>query len=354
MPRRNGAMLMNNLIMPLLTMLGLMGCKGYADLKVDEFENMLSQDKTAQLVDVRTPDEYAAGHIPGAINIDWYSEDFIDKAKALLSTERPVMVYCRSGKRSAAAAAKLDGNYFKTYNMLGGYLAWTTAEKPVSTYDVEGFKTASGEPIAITLIKHASLEIRYKGLSIQVDPVSGYGKPTDYAKEFPKADIILITHEHGDHFDKEAIATLRKDDTQLIANPRCAEMLGWGKALANGEKATLPEGIQLQAVPAYNTTEGHLQFHPKGRDNGYVLTIDGFRIYIAGDTEDIPEMAELKDIDVAFLPVNQPYTMTVEQCVKAAKTISPKVLIPYHFSNTDITSLPEQLPGIDVRLRQMQ
>ena len=95
-------------------------------------------------------------------------------------------------------------------------------------------------------------------------------------------------------------------------------------------------------------------FHPQGRDNGFVLTIDGLKIYIAGDTEDIPEMAGLKDIDVAFLPVNQPYTMTVEQCVNAAKVISPKVLIPYHFSSTDLSSLPDLLPEINVLLRHME
>lgn len=345
---------MKSLILTLLSMLGVLGCKGYADLNVDEFEKMLSKDKAAQLVDVRTPEEYAAGHLPGAININFQDEAFIENAKALLSKEQSVMVYCRSGKRSAAAAAVLDGNFFKTYNLLGGFLAWTGAGKPVSAYDVEGFKTASGELLTVSLIKHGSLAIRYKGLSIQVDPVSGYGRQTDYAKVFPKADIILVTHEHGDHFDKDAIASLRKDDTQLFTNARCAEMLLWGKALANGESASLPGGILLDAVPAYNYTEGRLQFHPKGRDNGFVLTIDGFRIYIAGDTEDIPEMAGLKDIDLAFLPVNQPYTMTVDQCVKAAKTLAPKVLIPYHFAQTDLSSLPGQLPGIDVRLRQMQ
>ena len=237
---------------------------------------------------------------------------------------------------------------------LFGFLGWTEAGKPVSTYETERFMTPSGESVDITLIKHASLEIRFKGRSIQVDPVSGYGKPTDYATEFPKADWILVTHEHGDHFDPEAIAALRGESTGLVTNARCAGMLGWGTVLANGDRTELGEGIGLEAVPAYNYTEGHQQFHPKGRDNGYVLTLDGLRIYIAGDTEDIPEMAGIEGVDIAFLPVNQPYTMTVDQCVRAAQMLSPKVLIPYHFSQTDLSSLPDRLPGIDVRLRQMQ
>ena len=224
-----------------------------------------------------------------------------------------------------------------------------------SSYEVETFTTGSGEPVNVTLIKHGSLAVSYKGKSIQIDPVGGLGKPTNYAKEFPKADVILITHEHGDHLDKAAIDALYEEGkTVIVTNANCAAMLGKGKVMANGDSMTILDEIKLDAVPAYNYTEGHTQFHPKGRDNGFVLTIDGLRIYIAGDTEDIPEMAELKDIDVALLPVNQPYTMTVEQCVKAAKTISPKVLIPYHFSNTDLSGLPEQLPGIKVLLRQMQ
>jgi L-ascorbate metabolism protein UlaG (beta-lactamase superfamily)/rhodanese-related sulfurtransferase len=337
-----------------LSFLSLIGCKGYSNLTLDAFEAMLNDDKTAQLVDVRTPDEYAEGHLPGAVNIDWYADDFLEKAQSLLELSHPVLVYCRSGKRSAEAASKLGKAGFEVSNLQGGYLAWTEAGKPVSMYEVERFRTVTGEPVAITLIKHACLEIRYKGLSIQVDPVSGLGKPTDYATEFPKADIILVTHEHGDHCDKTAVDALQKDGTKLVTNARSRDILGWGTVMANGDELDLQEDMHLQAVPAYNNTSGHLQFHPKGRDNGFVLTLDGLRIYIAGDTEDIPEMADLKDIDIAFLPVNQPYTMTVEQCVHAAKTIAPKVLIPYHFSQTDISSLPEALPGIEVRLRQMQ
>ena len=220
--------------------------------------------------------------------------------------------------------------------------------------EVETFNTPGGKQVAITLVKHGSLEIRYDGLSLQFDPVAGLGKPTDYAAEFPKADYLFVTHEHGDHLDPVAIEALTGDNTVFITNARCAEITGKGEVMANGDSRTRRDDIKVDAVPAYNYTEGHTNFHPQGRDNGFVLTIDGLRIYIAGDTEDIPEMADIKDVDIAFLPVNQPYTMTVEQCVAAAKVLQPKVLIPYHFSRTDLSALPEQLPGIEVMLRQMQ
>ena len=334
---------------------GLFSCKAaYTDLSVVEFENKLAGDGTIQLVDVRTPEEYAEGHLPGAININWYNSTFLDQVKAVLSADRPVAVYCRSGKRSAAAAARLETAGFRVFNLLGGYMAWTEAGKSVSRYEVERFITDSGKAVDITLIKHGSLEIRHAGRSIQVDPVAEYGKHTDYAAEFPKADVILVTHEHPDHFEPGTIRTLTGDATRVILNGTCRERLGGGEIMANGENAELFGGILLEAVPAYNTTPGREKFHPKGNGNGYVLTIDGLRIYIAGDTEDVPEMAQLKDIDVAFLPVNQPYTMTLEQCIRAARLIAPKVLIPYHYSATDLSDIPAALPGIDVRIRQMQ
>jgi L-ascorbate metabolism protein UlaG (beta-lactamase superfamily) len=133
-------------------------------------------------------------------------------------------------------------------------------------------------------------------------------------------------------------------------------MYGKGEVMKNGDKLQLTDDFTIEAVPAYNYTEGHTQFHPKGRDNGYILTIDGLRIYIAGDTEDIPEMTAIKDIDVAFLPCNQPYTMTPEQLVKAAKIIKPKVVFPYHYGQTDVSALPEILKaaGIEVRIRHYE
>ena len=237
-------------------------------------------------------------------------------------------------------------------------LAMTTtiaAESLAAEFKTDTFKTKGGKEVVITAIKHASMRIQYDGFDIQVDPVVKFAPVTDYSK-FPKADVILVTHEHFDHFDRDAIETLKKDGTQVIANPSVQKMIGYGTAMANGESRVVCNGIAIDAVPAYNMTAGRTKFHPKGRDNGYVLTLDGLRIYIAGDTEDIPEMVKLKDIDIAFLPCNQPYTMTPEQVAKAAKTIKPKVLFPYHYSETPIKRVAELLvdTSIDVRIRDYQ
>ena len=337
-------------------LLGVLSCTSgtpVTNLETDGFETKAG-DPAVFLVDVRTPEEYADGHLPGAANIDWNAPDFMDLFTTACPKETPVAVYCRTGRRSAEAAKKLSKAGYSVTNLLGGIEAWQAAGKPVTKYEGETFFTDNGAPVRITLIKHGSLEIACKGLSIQVDPVAGLGKPTDYAAEFPKADVILVTHEHGDHFDRVALEALGAKADNLITNARVAEMLGWGAIMANGDSRDLPAGIHLDAVPAYNYTEGHTNFHPQGRDNGFILTIDGLRIYVAGDTEDIPEMADIKDIDVAFLPVNQPYTMTVDQCIHAAQVLQPKVLIPYHFSQTDLSGLPDALPDIQVLLRQMQ
>ena len=225
-----------------------------------------------------------------------------------------------------------------------------TTQTPENTNQDDVYTTKSGKQVTFTFIKHASLEIKYDGLSIQVDPVKKLPPETDYSK-FGKADFIFVTHEHFDHFDKDAIAALSNDKTEVVLNKICADMLGSGKAMNNGEKLTLRDDIAVEAVPAYNTTPDHLQFHPKGRDNGYVITLDGLRIYIAGDTEDIPEMEQLNDIDIAFLPCNQPYTMTPEQLANAAKKFNPKVIYPYHFSETPVERINDLLKGTDIKVK---
>lgn len=232
-------------------------------------------------------------------------------------------------------------------------LASACGQQNFENAEVDTFTTKSGKTVKFHALVHASIRIDYDGKMIMVDPVTKLGDKTiDYAA-MPKADFILITHEHFDHLDTAAIKRLTGDNTQLTTNQRCAEILGYGQVMSNGDMIELADGITVEAVPAYNTTEGHLQFHPKGRDNGYILTLDGLRIYIAGDTEDIPEMADIQDIDIAFLPCNQPYTMTVDQLVRAARSFKPRMVYPYHYSQTDITPLPQRLKGdgIEVRLR---
>ena len=221
------------------------------------------------------------------------------------------------------------------------------------SYEVDEFTTKSGKTVKFHALMHSCIRIEFDGKEIQIDPVLKLGNRTvDYAA-MPKADYLFVTHEHGDHYDANAIKLLSTDKTQLVMNKRCAEMYGAGRVMVNGDKLQLAD-MSVEAVPAYNNTEGRTQFHPNGRDNGYILTIDGLRIYIAGDTEDIPEMSQIKDIDIAFLPCNQPYTMTPEQLVKAAKIIKPKVLFPYHYGQTDLSTIAEQLKGIDVRIRHYE
>ena len=350
---------MKKLFAYLLATLGLnVACAqaSYEDADVKGFAELMTNPNVVVL-DVRTADEFKDGHLVGALNIDQAQSDFIQKVKETLPTDRTIAVYCRSGRRSANAAGRLAAEGYKAVNLKGGILAWKEAKMPVTTdtYEVDVFKTKSGKTLKFYALVHASIRIEYDGREIEIDPVTKLGNKTIDYTAMPKADYIFVTHEHGDHFDKEALKQLTGDKTQLITNKRCAEMLGYGEIMVNGQSSTFND-ITVEAVPAYNISEGRTQFHPKGRDNGYILTIDGLRIYIAGDTEDIPEMQDIKDIDIAFLPCNQPYTMTTEQLVKAAKTVKPKVLFPYHYGQTDVKGIPSQLKdyGIDVRIRHYE
>jgi L-ascorbate metabolism protein UlaG (beta-lactamase superfamily) len=218
---------------------------------------------------------------------------------------------------------------------------------------VDTFKTKNGADVKITFIKHSSLMIDYGGKIVQIDPVSDYA---DY-KRFPKADFVFITHEHSDHFDRKAVEDSQKDATQIILNPATRDILGSGLAMKNGDKKDFSKDFGVEAAPAYNITVGREKFHPKGRDNGYVFDFDGLIIYVAGDTENIPEMRNIRNVDVAFLPVNQPYTMTVAQAVDAALMLRAPVLYPYHYGATDVKKVMELLKnerGIEVRIREMQ
>jgi len=351
---------MKKIITSLLALLGLAACsqQTYDNADPNAFATRLA-DPDVVLLDVRTADEYNEGHIANALNIDVKEDGFVEEAKSTISVGNTVAVYCRSGRRSANAAGMLAKEGYKVVNLLGGIMAWKEAGMPVETrsdFEVDSFTTKNGKTVRIHALVHASMRIEYDGKEIQIDPVAKLGEKTIDYTTMPKADFVFITHEHFDHFDTLAIKQLTGANTQLVTNRRCADMLGYGKVMANGDMLQLADGFTVEAVPAYNTTEGHQQFHPKGRDNGFILTLDGLRIYIAADTEDIPEMAELKDIDIAFLPCNQPYTMTIDQLLNAARMVKPKVLFPYHYGQTDVSGIPSQLEtdGIDVRIRHYE
>jgi L-ascorbate metabolism protein UlaG (beta-lactamase superfamily) len=170
--------------------------------------------------------------------------------------------------------------------------------------------------------------------------------------------MILLTHEHRDHLDLKALEFLRTEKTVLVLNEKCAQQVKGGIVMHNGDVKTI-EGLRIEAVPAYNLvhmrSEG-VPFHPKGSGNGYVVTFGDKRIYVAGDTENIPEMKKLKDIDYAFLPMNLPYTMTPEMVADAAKAFKPKILYPYHYGKTDpskLVALMEDTPQVEIRIRKM-
>jgi len=215
-------------------------------------------------------------------------------------------------------------------------------------------RTSQGD-LEITFLGHGSLMMAFGGKTIHVDP---YGDVADYAS-LPKADLALVTHDHYDHLDPAACRAVITPGTTVVAAKVCESLLSGAIVLANGESRTVL-GLPIEAVPAYNIL--HMRpdgapFHPKGVGNGYVITFGDKRVYIAGDTENTPEMKALKAIDVAFLPMNLPYTMTAEQVADAARAFRPKVLYPYHYGETDASRLVELLKGdtdIEVRVRELR
>lgn len=224
-------------------------------------------------------------------------------------------------------------------------------------FERDTIPTSQGN-LVITFIGHGSLMFEFDNRVIQVDPVS---READYAL-LPKSDIVLITHQHSDHFDLEALQKTIKKDTKIYLTPKCAEesdSIGNIIIMINGDHQE-NEGIMMEAVPAYNIL--HMRspgnpFHPKGEGNGYILTLGGKRIYVAGDTENTAEMKALKNIDIAFLPMNLPYTMTPEMVADAVRAFKPAILYPYHYGNTNTDKLLNILgksSGTEIRIRKLR
>ena len=219
------------------------------------------------------------------------------------------------------------------------------------------FKTSDGN-LEISFVGHGTLMFEFNGMVIHIDPTM---READYS-ELPDADLILVTHDHGDHLDKTAINHILKEDCAVVVTQSCIEQLGGFEdavIMKNGDRKTI-KGIDIEAVPAYNIVHvrGNGQaYHPKGIGNAYVLNLGDKRVLIGGDTENVPEIKALRDIDIAFLPMNLPYTMTPEMVADAARSIRPKILYPYHFGQTDpeeLTSMLKDEKNIEVRIRELQ
>ena len=214
--------------------------------------------------------------------------------------------------------------------------------------------TDSG-PLEIFFIGHGTLMFLYKNKVIHLDPV---GAEADYSK-LPKADLILVTHEHHDHLDPSVLDILRTDHSQMVYTEICATQYPGGIIMKNGEIKTVMD-LEINAVPAYNlvhTRSPGTPFHPKGNGNGYIVSFGDTRVYLAGDSENTPEMKQLKNIDIAFLPMNLPYTMTPEMVADAALAFRPRILYPYHYGSTDTQNLLQLMSGekdIEVRIRDLK
>ena len=211
---------------------------------------------------------------------------------------------------------------------------------------------ATGGNITITPFQHASLQLEHAGNVIQIDPAQG-----DLSKAKP-GDLVLITDIHGDHLSPDNLAKVRKAGAPVVM-PEAAKTQVAGKVaepvevMANGQTKTVA-GVSIEAVPMYNLQRGPAAgqlFHPKGRGNGYIVTLGGKRIYIAGDTECTPEMKALTNIDVAFLPMNLPYTMTPAEAADCAKVFKPKVVYPYHFMGQKPEEFQAALQGSGVEVK---
>ncbi|HWB83175.1 MAG TPA: MBL fold metallo-hydrolase [Bryobacteraceae bacterium] len=226
--------------------------------------------------------------------------------------------------------------------------ALTLLFSAAAVFGADEFPTAAGS-VAFTPIQHASLMFTAGGKTVYVDPVQG-----NYDGR-PKADYILITDIHGDHMSAPTVDRLRKPSTEILAPAAVAEKIQGATVISNGQTKTMGP-FEVQAIPMYNMKRGPSAgqlYHPKGRGNGYVVSYGGKRFYFSGDTEATPEMKALRNIDVAFVCMNLPFTMTPEEAAEAVKAFHPAVVYPYHYRGSDVNAFAKALAGtgIDVRLR---
>lgn len=242
----------------------------------------------------------------------------------------------------------------KTFAVLLAFISISAIN--VNAQNSDTIPTTKGN-IIIHFLGHGSLMFDFNGKSIYIDPFSGV---IDYTA-MPKADLILVTHHHGDHLDSTALKDVWKDNTILYWTQKCEKQSKFKHKsnIINNNEHVQYDDIAIDAVPAYNIVnlrQNGAPYHAKGEGNGYILYIGIKRVYIAGDTENIPEMTTFQPIDIAFLPMNLPYTMTPEMVKEAALMLNPKILYPYHTGKTDITTIVNLLKDfpIEVRIRKME
>ena len=221
-------------------------------------------------------------------------------------------------------------------------------------FQVDTFQTSEG-PLLIHFIGHGTLMMEFNNQVIHIDPF----REANYDK-LPKANLVLITHHHGDHLDKNALNKVVTDHTKIICTELCySDIASWNPMVMKNGDETKAIGLKIKAVPAYNIKNKRPDgspFHGPGEGNGYIVSFGNVNVYIAGDTENTPEMKALQRIDIAFLPMNLPYTMTPEMVTDAAKSFKPKVLYPYHYGQTDTNKLLELMKDqkdTEVRIRKM-
>ncbi len=212
----------------------------------------------------------------------------------------------------------------------------------------------NGGDLVISFIGHGTLMFEYQEKVIHIDPWSHLA---DYTK-LPKADVIMLTHDHGDHLDPKAIDAISKENTELYLTKKCYKKLKKGKVVSNGDYFSIAN-LPVEAVPAYNSyaRKGNGRpYHPKGDGNGYVISFSDIRVYIAGDTDYYPDMKKMQMISIAFLPMNLPYTMAPQMVAICAKAIKPQIVYPYHFGETKPEELVKLLmnTSIEVRIRPMK